>query len=153
MALPAPGPAVLIVDDERIVRDTLAPWLEARLRGRCLTAADAAQARRLLAAQRFDAVLADFAMPGEDGIALLRQVKADHPDTVRVLVTGHARSDVRERARAEAAVHAVVRKPYNLRLLERTLAAVLRGRKPPRDRSGGRSWTSPAGGPAWPRRG
>lgn len=152
---PPAGPRLmlLLVDDERVVRETLAPALEERLPVRCVTAEDALQARRLLAAHRFDAVLADYLMPGEDGIALLCMVKEAHPNVARVLITGHARSEVRERARAEAAVHAFVRKPYNLRLVQRTMAAVLRGRKPPRDRSGGRGWTSRGAGPTPPRRG
>ncbi|MGY8902931.1 MAG: LytR/AlgR family response regulator transcription factor [Burkholderiales bacterium] len=84
---------VLVVDDETLARARLTTLL-----GDCTQpsvrvgaeAANATQAMDWLQRQPFDAVLLDIHMPGADGIALARQIKAlPHPPAV-VFVTAHA---------------------------------------------------------------
>jgi len=81
---------VLVVDDKenylRLWERILAPadaWL-------VRTAGDGAQARALLAAERFDVVVSDIRMPGADGFEVLGAVKARSPDSEVVLMTGYA---------------------------------------------------------------
>ncbi len=81
---------VLVVDDERFVRDLLEKVL--RRRGHAVTvAADAAEALRLVGEQRFDVMLTDVVMPGMDGFELLRRVKGLAPALKVIVLTGYAR--------------------------------------------------------------
>jgi len=81
---------ILIVDDEQFVRELLAKIL--RKKGHdARPVADAEEALRQLAAERFDLVLTDVVMPGMDGFDLLRKIKGLHPDVKVVVLTGYAR--------------------------------------------------------------
>jgi len=74
MCLPTmtePGPHILVVDDHRDIRDSLARYLT-RHGYRVATAADAKLARRQVREAAFDLVILDIMMPGEDGLSLCR---------------------------------------------------------------------------------
>ena len=66
---------LLVVDDDDRIRELLKEYLAGR-GFRVSTAADAAGARRLLAALRFDLLVLDVMMPGEDGFSLTRWLRA-----------------------------------------------------------------------------
>ena len=81
--------SVLVVDDER---DFLEPLVE-RLELRGLVAAgrdNAADGLRFLGDNPVDVVVLDVKMPGMDGLTALKQIKARHPMTEVILLTGHA---------------------------------------------------------------
>lgn len=91
--------SVLIVDDEPAIvlacRKFLGP-------DRRVETADGGPAALAALAERgpFAVVVSDLEMPGMDGIRLLARVRAEYPDTVRLLLTGYA-----DTARAIAAVN------------------------------------------------
>jgi two-component system, chemotaxis family, sensor kinase CheA len=72
----APSPRVLIVDDELMVRE-LERSILSRAGFEVVAAADGAQALQLLREQQVDLVLTDLEMPGVDGFALTRAIRAD----------------------------------------------------------------------------
>jgi DNA-binding NtrC family response regulator len=79
---------ILIVDDERNTRDALEVIL--RREGHEITlAGSAAAALDGLAQHEVDLVISDIKMPVMDGLTLLRRVKAAHPSTVVVMMSGH----------------------------------------------------------------
>jgi len=65
---------LLVVDDDDRLRDLLREFLTGR-GFRVSTSADAAAARRLLAAISFDLLVLDVMMPGEDGLSLTRWLR------------------------------------------------------------------------------
>jgi signal transduction histidine kinase/ActR/RegA family two-component response regulator len=69
------GLRVLVVDDDEESRHVVAAHLES-CRAVVLTAASAAEALEVLHRQHVDVLLADIAMPGEDGYALMRKLRA-----------------------------------------------------------------------------
>jgi DNA-binding NtrC family response regulator len=92
------SPAVLVVDDDPIVADSLSEFLAAE-GYRTSTAYNADEARRALAdAARgdtahpphpFAVVISDVALPDESGMELLRQGAAQHPETAFIMLTGY----------------------------------------------------------------
>ena len=102
-ARPAPldGITVLVVDDDIESRDMAAAHLEEH-HARVLTAATAVEALELLKTRQVDVLLADVAMPDEDGYSLIRKVRAldqtRGSHTVAVAVTAYARTEDRVRA-------------------------------------------------------
>jgi len=81
------GSKILVVDDERGMRDMLRAGL-AHLGYRTAEAAHAEAAIRLLSREAFDLVLTDLLMPGIDGLDLLVAVKKVRPDVAVVVMTG-----------------------------------------------------------------
>ncbi len=66
---------LLVVDDDDRIRELLKEYLTGK-GFRVSAAADAAAARRLLASLRFDLLVLDVMMPGEDGFSLTRWLRA-----------------------------------------------------------------------------
>jgi PAS domain S-box-containing protein len=106
---------LLVVDDELIVRETIAEELEADgWRVHC--AGDGEEALALLdsGAVRVDALVTDLTMPGLDGKALIREVRHRFPGLPALLLTGHAEDIEDERGGEGAtacAAFALLRKP------------------------------------------
>jgi len=80
---------LLIVDDERSVRDSLSRWFADE--GYEVGAAEsAAEALTRLAERKWDIALVDIKMPGMDGIELQRKLKEADPDLTVIIMTGYA---------------------------------------------------------------
>src|SRR5690242_6923175 len=73
-AMSEPAPHILVVDDDREIRDPLAKYLAAN-GYRALAADSAATARRLLKSHAFDLIVLDIMMPGEDGLNFCRSLR------------------------------------------------------------------------------
>ena len=116
-------PHILIVDDERDIRDPLATYFE-RNGMRVSKAENAAAARQILAAQAIDIVLLDIMMPGEDGLALTSFIRATRSTPV-ILLTAKAEETDRI-VGLEVGADDYVTKPFSPRELLARVKAVLR---------------------------
>jgi two-component system nitrogen regulation response regulator NtrX len=83
---------ILIVDDESSVRQTVREWLtKAQLGCDVLTAADAESALKIANEQPIDLAILDWNLgTGDDGLQLLQDLSAFHPDIVAIMITGFA---------------------------------------------------------------
>jgi len=80
---------VLVVDDDHNLLESLRRLL--RPDYELFTAEDGQEALGAMAAcGPFTVIISDLVMPGMDGIELLARVAKSSPDTVRILLTGHA---------------------------------------------------------------
>lgn len=77
---------ILIVDDERSVREMFSFWLGDNFE--CLTAASAEEALAILAVETPALVITDVMMPGRNGVELLREITSRYPDTAVIMVSG-----------------------------------------------------------------
>jgi DNA-binding NtrC family response regulator len=81
-------PELLIVDDDRIILDSLCEFL--RLEGYATSPAQSAdQAIAAMERQPYTLVITDVNMPDRDGIALLTQIKSRFPQTGVIVLTGY----------------------------------------------------------------
>ncbi len=97
-----PKPKILIVDDEKPLRDMLARWLKPAYD--CLTAPGAPEALDALRANPDTVLLiTDVKMPGEDGVSLLRQAKALMPGLSVILLTAYGTVDLAVEAMKDGA--------------------------------------------------
>jgi DNA-binding response OmpR family regulator len=116
-------PHILVVDDERDIRDPLGTYLT-RTGMRVTKAENAAVARQALDTHAIDLVLLDIMMPGEDGLSLLNHIRSTSKAPV-ILVT--ARAEETDRVIGlEVGADDYVSKPFSPRELEARIKAVLR---------------------------
>jgi len=88
---------ILIVDDEESVRRSIADVLSDEGH-RTVLAAGSDEAEKEIAAGLPDLVLLDVAMPGRDGLELLEQLRASHPELPVVMMSGHGTIETAVRA-------------------------------------------------------
>jgi CheY-like chemotaxis protein len=100
---------ILVVDDDRGVRDALAGIL-GDLGYEVAVAADGDEALDLLQDSTFGMVLTDLNMPGMDGLSLARRIKKDSSTPV-VLITASDRRSVEARIK-DSVVDSVLFKPF-----------------------------------------
>ena len=128
LSVPVPAamgdmPHLLLVDDERSIREPLAAYL-AKQGFRVTQAGDAAAARTRLAAYAIDLVILDIMMPGEDGLSLCRHIRANGEVPV-ILLTARAEETDRIVGLEMGADDYVV-KPFSPRELAARIKVVLR---------------------------
>jgi len=82
---------VVVVDDDRLLRELVRGAIGERARVECCESAEVALAA--LARQPADLVVSDLNMPGLSGMELLERIRRDHPDTDFVLLTGYASTE------------------------------------------------------------
>ncbi len=117
------SPHILIVDDHRDIRETLARYL--RKNGMRASASDsAAHARKTLKVAAVDLVVLDIMMPGEDGLSLCRHL-VERGNTPVILLTAMA-EDTDRVIGLEIGADDYVTKPFNPRELLARIRAVLR---------------------------
>ena len=104
--------AILIVDDEPHVISALMrgldeePYLVAGASG-------GAEALQLMAQRSFKVVISDEKMPEMDGAQFLALVKKRYPETVRIMLTGHASVEATMRAVNSGEIYRFFTKPWN----------------------------------------
>lgn len=117
------GVTVLVADDEDEFRKILA--LELQGEGyRVDTAADGAEAMKMLEQKRYDVILLDIRMPHVNGFEILRFVKKKFPETKVIMLT--AFSDMAYAIESKnLGAQAFLSKPYDLMKLFTTIRQVL----------------------------
>ena len=130
-SLPSPsslltGISVLVVDDDDGSRDVVAAYLESR-DAVVLTASSAAQAIEMVQRERVDVLLADIAMPHEDGYGLIRRLRAMDAQGIGAIpaaaLTAFARDEDRKQT-LQAGFQMHLTKPVDRRSLIEAVATL-----------------------------
>ncbi|GGP00558.1 winged helix family two component transcriptional regulator [Stakelama pacifica] len=119
----AETPHLLLVDDERSIREPLAQYLT-KQGFRVTQSGDAESARARLNAYSIDLVILDIMMPGEDGLSLCRHIRATSEVPV-ILLTAKAEETDRI-VGLEIGADDYVTKPFSPRELAARIKVVLR---------------------------
>ena len=124
--------AVLIVDDEALVRCSVRHMLEQKCADHYMVS-EAENGRKALEALRkahFDIMITDIKMPGMDGLALLQRLSEEHERPATIILSGYP-----DFTYAQQGMHYGVReyilKPVKQQDLDRALAACVRDLPPP----------------------
>jgi DNA-binding NtrC family response regulator len=122
----ATTPSILIVDDEKIVRDSLSKWFTED--GYTVSSAEnAAAALKQLHLHPWDIILLDIKMPGMDGMELQQRIKAVDPSATIIFITAHASVETAVQALKEGAFDYVT-KPIDPDYLSHMIGKALKER-------------------------
>jgi DNA-binding NtrC family response regulator len=116
--------AILIVEDETILRESLRDWL-ADGGYQVETAEEGEAALKFITERDFDLVLLDLKLPGKDGIEVLRQARAMKPKLRVIIITAYPSIQTAVRAIKEGAVD-YLPKPFDLNDLEKLIQGTLK---------------------------
>ena len=119
---------LVVVDDDAKLRDLLNQF-EVTL------AADSASLNRLMQRESFDLIILDQMLPGEDGLSIIRRLRAANDRTPIIMLTAKG-DDVDRIIGLEMGADDYMQKPFNPRELVARVHAVLR-RQIPNDTPGG----------------
>jgi len=116
-------PAILVVDDELLIRDLLYDFFTGQGWDICV-AEDGVNALEILNKRKIDLLLTDIRMPGMDGMELTSEVKQNFPDLPVVLMTAFPSVNTAVEALRKKVADYVI-KPFNINQLYKTLKAKL----------------------------
>jgi DNA-binding NtrC family response regulator len=105
-------PSILIVDDEPLIRQALIRALSGE-GYELLQAPGGREALNILTARGVDLILSDLVMPEMDGLELLKKARVVRPESLRIVLTGHADLDLAVRAINDGAVYRFLLKPWD----------------------------------------
>jgi two-component system OmpR family response regulator len=116
-------PRLLVVDDDREIRDLLSALLTRR-GYKVVTARDDQEMREVLASSRVDLIILDVMLPGKDGLTICRELRAAKAIPIIMLT---ARGEPTDRiVGLEIGADDYLPKPFEVRELEARIKAVLR---------------------------
>ncbi len=122
------APHLLLVDDDKRIRDLLSRFLAAE-GYRVTTADNAADARAKLNGLEFDLLILDVMMPGENGFDLAKSIRGGSPVPILMLT---ARDAAESRIKGlEIGADDYVTKPFEPRELSLRIGAILKRAQPP----------------------
>jgi two-component system nitrogen regulation response regulator NtrX len=118
--------ALLIVDDDADVRDTLYDLFADEYL--CHTAPTAEHALDFLRERSYDVVLTDISMPGLSGVELLGIIRQRQPETPVIIISG-----IGDRAHADGLIKLgafdYILKPFRLEQVEASVARAVERRR------------------------
>ena len=116
---------ILLVDDEENILAAMRRVLR-REGYRILTANGGQEGLALLADNAVDVIVSDQRMPNMTGVEFLRQAKASHPDTVRIVLSGYTELQSITDAINEGAIYKFLTKPWDDDLIRANIAEAFR---------------------------
>lgn len=116
--------SLLFVDDEPYILEALVRVFR-REDYHVRVAPSATEGWAALAQQPADLILCDQRMPGVTGVEFLARVKQDYPDTIRIMLTGHADTDAAVAAINDGEVHRFLTKPWRNEEIRLTVREML----------------------------
>ena len=117
-------PKILIVDDEKRIRDTCGRMLVNE--GFEVALAESGEkGLETIQREHFDIILLDLMMPGMSGMETLVHVRESHPDTVVIVITGYATLDHAVEAMKKGAFD-FISKPFSAQDLRVMIAKTAR---------------------------
>ncbi|MCX5827870.1 MAG: PAS domain S-box protein [Deltaproteobacteria bacterium] len=112
---------IVVVDDELQVLDSIHRVLDGELY-EVLTATSAAEAFSLLDPSPAAVIIADYRMPGMNGVQFLKEVLKKWPDTIRIILSGYADIQSVVDAINEGQIYKFITKPWDNLELQITIA-------------------------------
>ncbi len=109
---------VLIVDDEKVMRESLRDWLKDSYE--VTTAETGEETIEMIKNQDFDALIIDVRLTGKSGIDVLKEVKQIKPQINSIVMTAYPSVDLAVEAMKAGAIEFIV-KPFSPVQLERLI--------------------------------
>jgi DNA-binding NtrC family response regulator len=119
---------MLLIDDDEWIRDSLTLFFEGE--GCHLLALETAEeGMEALKKKDYDIIIADYKLPGMDGLEFLRRIQDSHPDVMKILITAYGSEEVVSEAKRLGALD-FIQKPFTSEAVEESLSRLIENWKP-----------------------
>jgi two-component system phosphate regulon response regulator OmpR len=120
---------IMVVDDDARIRDLLRRYLSQE-GYEVFVAEDSKAMSRIMVKERFDLIVLDLMLPGEDGLSICKRLRASKDQTPIIMLTAKG-EDVDRIIGLEVGADDYLPKPFNPRELLARISAVLRRQPSP----------------------
>ena len=114
---------MLLIDDDEWIRDSLKIFFESE---GCLIDAfeTAEEALKALKKQPYDIIIADYRLPGMDGLDFLKRIRTSNSTAIKILVTAYGNKEVISEAN-QLGIHGYLEKPFSTKTIEASLSRLI----------------------------
>jgi len=114
---------LLLIDDDQWIRDSLSIFFEGE--GCHLLVLETAEdGLEELKSQDYDIIIADYRLPGMDGLEFLKRSQETNPNAIRVLITAYGNSEIFSKA-YKLGVQDCINKPFTIETIEESLLRLM----------------------------
>ncbi len=112
---------ILFIDDEKEILSSIKRQFR-KIKYEITTCASGKQALELLSNEEYPIVISDERMPDINGLELMKMIKEQHPDTIRIILSGYADSQTIIEAINQGEIFRFISKPWELEELLKNIA-------------------------------
>ena len=118
---------VLLIDDDEWIRDSLRLFFEGEV---CQLQAleSAEEGVEALKRNDYDIIIADYRLPGMDGLEFLKLIQDTHPHAKKILITAYRDEEVVSEA-IRIGIHDFIEKPFTTKTIEESLSRLIEDRE------------------------
>jgi DNA-binding NtrC family response regulator len=114
---------IMLIDDDEWIRDSLSFLFHGE--GCSLdTYESAEEGINALKERDYDIIIADYFLPGMDGLKFFARIHESHGRIIKILITAYGNNDVISAAH-ELGIHALIKKPFTTKTFEESLSRLL----------------------------
>ena len=118
---------ILLIDDDEWIRDSLTLFFENE-GCRLVTLETAEEGIVALKKKSYDIIIADYKLPGMDGLEFFRHLQKSHPNVIKILITAYGSNKVVSEA-FKLGIHDFIDKPFTSETIERSLLRLIEKRE------------------------
>jgi DNA-binding NtrC family response regulator len=116
---------ILLIDDDEWIRDSMGSFFDSE--GCLFQAVESAEAGvDALRAGDCDIIIADYRLPGMDGLTFFNRIRTSHAAAIKILITAYGDDRLAENA-VEAGVDEYIQKPFDMQDIEDALSRLMKG--------------------------
>jgi len=117
---------ILLVDDDEWIRDSMGVFFDSE--GCLFNAVESAEAGiDAIREKEYDIIIADYRLPGMDGLVFFDRIQRSHKIPIKILITAYGDQTLAEKALA-AGVNDYIAKPFQMQDIERSLTRLMNGK-------------------------
>ena len=114
---------ILLIDDDEWIRDSLTLFFEGE--GCHLVALETAEeGMDALSESSYDIIIADYKLPGMDGLEFFRHLQKTHPNVIKILITAYGSKEVVSEA-SKLGINDYIGKPFTSKTIESSLSRLI----------------------------
>ncbi len=118
---------LLLIDDDEWIRDSLSLYFEGK--GCCLLPLETAEEGvGELEKQAYDIIIADYRLPGMDGLEFFKRIRKSHSNAIKILISAYGSDEVVSEA-IRIGIHDFIEKPFTAENIEESLSQLIEKRE------------------------